>query len=94
MVDLEQQRIRGEDAKALLENRLLKDAFERVGSYIEQKALSCDAGDKDRAALILTSKQILAGIKREIERVVEDGEIAKIQIDQLEKRSILRRIAR
>lgn len=81
---LEEERIRGIDAKALLDNRLLKEAFEKVGEHLEAKAMACDPNDEKRAANIITAKQILKGIKREIERVIEDGEVAEIRIDEME----------
>lgn len=83
---LEQDRIAGEDAKQLLNNKLLKDAFRLVGEYIDQKALSCDPDNKDIAQRIILSKQILMGIKREIERLVETGMIAEVQLSELEKK--------
>lgn len=84
-MDLEQERIRGNDAQSLLNNKLLKEAFDRVGHYIEQKALSLDPNDKEKAVNVIISKQILAGVKREIERVIEDGEMAKVRIEQIEE---------
>lgn len=82
--------IRANDAKTLLENKILQEALKAVGSYIDHVALSCDPDNKERAQRIIISKQIHASIVREIERVIEDGEMAKVQIAELEKRSALR----
>lgn len=89
----ESRRIRGEDAKALLNNRLLREAFKAVGDHLEAQALACDPDNKDKATRIIISKQIISGIEREIKRVIEDGEVAEIQLAEIErKRTLLQRM--
>lgn len=89
----EARRIRGEDAKSLLNNRLLRDAFKAVADHLEAQALACDPDNKDKATRIVIGKQILAGIEREITRVIEDGEIAQIQLAEIErKKSLMQRV--
>jgi hypothetical protein len=82
----ESRKFAAADAKSLLDNKLFKDAFKQVGDYIESQALGCDPDNKEKAQRILISKQILAGIRREIERVVEDGIVAEIQLNEIEQR--------
>lgn len=82
----EQRRIRGADAKSLLDNPLLKEAFEAVGGYLDTQAMTCDPDNKEKAARIIISKQILGAIKRELSRAVEDGAIAEIQMQEVEQR--------
>lgn len=96
MVDmiLEHKRIRGEDARNLLENSLLKGAFSAVDEYLNSAALSCSPDDKDKAQRIIISKQLLAAVQREIRRVVDDGEIAKVQMAEIEQRKGIRRFIR
>lgn len=90
-MDQEQRRIVGNEARQLLENKHFKDAFTAVAEYLDQNALAFDPDNKDKAARIIISKQLLAAIKREIERKVEDGEIANVELSEIErKRSILR----
>jgi hypothetical protein len=93
-LDTEQRRIIGNEARQLLENRHLKEAFEAVEEYLDQAALGCDPDNKDKAARIIISKQLLAAIKREIERKIEDGEIANIEISELERKKGLLRFIR
>lgn len=81
---------RANDAEQLLANPLLRDAFKTVGEYIDQVALTCDPDDKNRAQRVILSKQLLASIIRQIERVIEDGEVAKVEIAELKKRSAWR----
>jgi hypothetical protein len=90
----EDRRIRGNDARHLLDNALLKEAFAAVGEYIDSQALSCQPDDAARAQRIVISKQLLAAIKREIVRVIEDGDVAEVQIDLIEKARGLRRFVR
>lgn len=82
----EAAKFRAADAKQLLENEMFKGAFSAVAEYIEAQALGCGADNKEMAHRIVISKQILAAIKREIQRYVENGVVADIQIAELEKR--------
>jgi hypothetical protein len=93
-MDPEQRRIIGNEAKQVLENKHLKEAFEAVDTYLNQVALACDPDNKDKASRIIISKQLLAAIKRELERKIEDGEIADIEINELERKKGLLRFIR
>ena len=86
----EARKIRGREAKQLLENPLLKDAFAAVDKYVDDQAMVCPPDDAVRAQRIIITKQILQAVKREIMRKVEDGEVAEIQIAEIEKRRGLR----
>lgn len=90
----EKRKFLAEDAKQLLDNSMLKSAFSAVADYLEQAALGCDPDDAERARRIVLSKQLLASIKREITRYVEDGKVAQIQIDELKKEGRLKRFLR
>jgi hypothetical protein len=82
--------IRGADAKALLDNPIFRDAFAAAAEYVEAKALDCDADNKEAAQRVIITKQILASVRREIERHVANGQVAQIQIAELEKRNRLK----
>lgn len=81
----EAARFRAEDAKQLLDNPLLIEAFVKVGEYLEAQALSCEPDNPTRAHRIVTSKQLLAAVRREMQRVIEEGELAQIRIAEVEK---------
>jgi hypothetical protein len=83
---LASRKFRASDAKALLDNKLFKDAFQKLGDNLEAQALACDPDNKDKAARIIIAKQLLKGIKREIERVIDDGDVADIQLSELERK--------
>jgi hypothetical protein len=84
----ESRRIRAEDAKQFMSNPLFRAMFAGVGEALEAKALACDLNAKDGpelAARIVTAKQILQGMRREIERLAEDGDFAAFEIAQIKK---------
>lgn len=87
------RKLRAADAKQLLGNPLLKAAFAAVGAFVDDQAMSCPPDDAPRAQRIIISKQLLAAIVRELTRHVEDGEVAAIQIAEIErtKRGMFRR---
>lgn len=90
----EHRKLRGQDARALLDNPIFKEAFDAVAEYLNQAALSCNPDDPVKAQRIIISKQLLEAVKREVTRKVEDGEVADIQIKELEKARGLRRFIR
>lgn len=73
---------------------MLKEAFAAVDDYLNQSALTCSPDDPTKAQRIVISKQLLAAVKREITRKIEDGEVAEIQLNELDTRRGLRRFIR
>jgi hypothetical protein len=82
----EERKFRATDAKQLLENDLFIEAFKAVETHISMAALTCDVDNKEKAQRIIISTQLLAAIKREIQRVVNDGAMAEVQIAELEQK--------
>ena len=86
---------RATDARQLLENPLFVEAFAAVANHLNMAALSCELDNKDKAQRIIISQQLLAAVKREITRVVQDGEVARVQMNEIEqKRSMMQRVMR
>ena len=85
-MSLEEKKYRAEDARQLLDNKMLQDAFDAVAGYIETQAMTCSPDDKEKCTRIVISKQLLSGIKREIYRHIEDGQIADVQLAELERK--------
>lgn len=92
--DLHSRSIRAAEARQFLDSPLAREMFAEVEGYLEAKALACDTKDLERAADILRCKQLLAQMRRALERMVEDGEVASFQMEQIEKRRGLDRIFR
>lgn len=85
---------RAERAKNLLENDLFTEAFARVADELEMQALDCDPDNQSKAQRIIIAKQLLQMVKRELYRVVEDGEVAKINLKEMENQGILKKFVR
>lgn len=91
----EDRRIRATAAKQLLETPMLVEAWEAVENHLNMAALTCDPDNAQKAQRIIISQQLLAAVKREIARVVQDGVMAEFQLSEIEqKRSIAQRIFR
>jgi hypothetical protein len=83
----EQRRVIGQEAKQLLENKHFREAFDAVESYLVEKAKACDPSKPGHAENVVISMQLMEALKREIVRKVEDGEMAQVEIAELERRS-------
>ncbi len=62
------------------------EAFGAVERQLGMASLTCDPDNAAKAQRIIITQQLLAAVKREITRVVEDGKIAEIQLQELENR--------
>jgi hypothetical protein len=89
-----ERRIIGAEAQQLLDNRHFKDAFDAVEAYVIERAKATDTTKPGLAENVVITLQLLEALKREIVRKVEDGEMAKVEIQELEKRGSLRRFVR
>ena len=84
--------IRAADAKHLLENPLFVEAWDAVANHLQMAAMSCEPDNAIKAQRVIISIQLLAAVKREVTRIVQDGMVADVQMRELEtKRSIFRR---
>lgn len=82
----EDRTIRAADAKQLLENPMFVEAWAAVEKHLNMQALTCDSDNAQKALRIVISQQLLAGVKREIQRIVTDGVVAEVQLSELEQR--------
>jgi hypothetical protein len=91
----EQRKFRAIDAKQLMENPLFVEAFEAVAAHLDMAALTCEPDNAAKAQRIIISQQLLAAVKREIARVVQDGTVADVQMAEIEnKKSLAQRLFR
>jgi hypothetical protein len=86
--DLTARRARAIEAKQFMENPLFRESFAAVASYLDEVALSCDPDNMKKAQRIVLAKQLLEALKRELIRKVEDGDMATIQINEIERRGV------
>jgi hypothetical protein len=94
MMTPEDRKFRATDAKQLLDNKILQEAFKAVEGHLSMAALTCDPDNATKAQRIIISQQLLAAVKREITRVIEDGLVAEIQIAEIERKRGLTSIFR
>lgn len=85
-MSLEDRTIRAADARQLLENPMFVEAWDAVEKHLHMQALTCDSDNAQKALRIVISQQLLAGVKREIQRIVTDGVVAEVQLSELEQR--------
>ena len=72
--------------RQLLENPMFVEAWAAVEKHLNMQALTCDSDNAQKALRIVISQQLLAGVKREIQRIVTDGMVAQVQIAELEQK--------
>lgn len=82
----EDRRIRATGARQLLENEMFVEAFDAVEKHLHMQAIGCDSDNAQKALRIVISQQLLAGVKREIQRIVNDGVVAEVQLSELEQK--------
>ena len=90
----EDRRIRATDARQLLEHPMFVEAFDAVEKHLHMQAITCDSDNAQKALRIVISQQLLAGVKREIQRIVNDGLVAEVQLSEIEQKrkfSVFRR---
>ena len=85
-MSLEDRTIRAADAKQLLEHPMFVEAWDAVEKHLNMQALTCDSDNAQKALRIVISQQLLAGVKREIQRIVQDGIVAEVQLSELEQK--------
>lgn len=85
-MSLEDRTIRAADAKQLLEHPMFVEAWAAVEKHLNMQALTCDSDNAQKALRIVISQQLLAGVKREIQRIVNDGVVAEVQLSELEQK--------
>ena len=62
------------------------EAWDAVEKHLNMQALTCDSDNAQKALRIVISQQLLAGVKREIQRIVTDGIVAEVQLSELEQK--------
>jgi hypothetical protein len=82
------------EAAQLLDNRHFIEAFAAVDASIEAQAVACNPNDKDHAQRIIIAKQIAQQFRREILRKLDDGYMAEVQIEAIERQRGMRRFQR
>lgn len=90
----EQRRIIGAEAQQSMNDKHWNAALSAVEGYLVEQAKSCDPDNKEKSQRIVISMQLLDAIKRELIRKIEDGEFARVEIEELSRRNRALRFVR
>ena len=82
----EDRKFRATDARQLLEHPMFVEAWNAMERHLQMQAITCDSDNAQKALRIVISQQLLAGVKREIQRIVTDGVVAEVQLSELEQK--------
>lgn len=94
-MNTEDRIIRAADAKHLLENPLFVEAWDAVANHLQMAAMSCEPDNQIKAQRVIISIQLLAAVKREVTRIIQDGMVAEVQMREIEKKqSMMQRVLR
>jgi len=69
---------RAEEAKRLMEEPLLVEAFDKIEAAIMESMRRVDVGATDAHKNLIVTLQIVGKVKRHIRTVIETGEMAKL----------------
>lgn len=86
MTTPESERLRAAEVAQLLENKFLKEAFDAAESSILEQMDEVSARDVEMHTRLILARQSMNSIKAYLYRVIETGELAKLQLAQAKKR--------
>lgn len=82
---LEEQKRRGIEAAQIKSSKLLNEAFETVRFWLDSKALNTPTTDTDACRDIIRTRQLLSGVERAFESMINNGKIAEKELERLMK---------
>ena len=78
---------RGEKAKLLLEDQLIKESFETLKSEFQQAILNTKHNEDDARRALWQAYHLTDRVENHFRTVMETGKLAATQINQLKKNS-------
>lgn len=93
-MNVEQERIRGEEAKQLLSNPILKDAWTSVEQQILDQMKQVKPSDERMHTRLIDAYKILHTVRGHIERRIQTGKLAEFEIEQSKWKQRLKRFTR
>lgn len=82
---LEKELRDGNEVRRLLEHPFLKEAFEAVQSSILEQMREVKLRDSEMHTRLITALQVSDSVRKYLQRIVETGEIAKLQLNEPNK---------
>jgi DNA-binding Xre family transcriptional regulator len=81
----DQARVIGNEARQVLESPHFLNAWDAVNAELDQVMLHCDPDNKDKAQRIAISKQLLHSIRQQFLRKMNDGYMAEVTLNEIER---------
>lgn len=91
---LQDERIQGAEAKEFLNSRTYKKIMQALKNNVDSQSLIANPDNKEHCQRIIIARQILAGIEREIESIIQYGEVAEIEIKEIESNKFTDKVRR
>ena len=85
--NLDQQILRGKQASILLEEPLLKEAFEYVSESYRSEIFKTSYSDHEQRQVLWMAFNMLDKIKGHLVSVMETGKLAAAELDNLKRQS-------
>ena len=82
MANREEEKIRGQQAKELLENPIFKEAVQKVSEELDLEWISSPVRDTEGREKIYMMKKMLNVLLVQLKSVMETGTLASKQIDK------------
>ena len=88
----DEERILAQDAEGVLNNGAFKLALKKINDSLNRREMACNTSkEPEVAADIIRCKQLMAGIERELRNIINNGEVAKIKLVELDKKRLFNR---
>lgn len=76
----EEKILRGQEAQQLLNNPLLREAFEKIRERLEERRLHAKPTELELCADAIRVEQLLRALEREIRNYVDTGKMADFEL--------------
>lgn len=87
MNQLDTERIRAAEVAQLLENKYFKEAIDAVETSILDQMDQVSARDAEMHTRLIITRQCMNALKAYLHRVIQTGDMAKMQIAQAKKKA-------
>lgn len=82
---LDDERIRGAEASSLMENKILKEAFDAAERSILIQMDEVSMRDTDMHTRLILARKTVQSVKRYIQTVIETGQLADMSLKEPNK---------
>lgn len=80
--ELETMARRGIEVSQLKSNKLLQEIFEKIKYGLDSRALNTPTTDTEACKDIIRTRQIMAGMEKAIESMINEGKFAEAELNR------------